>query len=48
MDYAQQQNTPSFQTIGDKVYKQQNGELTDTGISARRFGEMTDREKMEL
>jgi len=37
MDYAQQQNTPSFQTIGDKVYKVQNGQITDTGIQAEKW-----------
>lgn len=30
------QSRASFQTIGDKVYKVQNGQMTDTGIKAER------------
>lgn len=30
-----QKNIPTYQTLGDKVYKLQNGVLTDTGISAK-------------
>lgn len=31
---ALQQSNAQFQTIGDKVYKVQNGQMTDTGIKA--------------
>jgi len=37
MDYEQQQNTPSFQQIWDKVYKVQNGVMTDTWIAAEKW-----------
>ena len=30
------QGNASFQTIGDKVYKVQNGQMTDTGIKAEK------------
>ena len=30
------QSRASFQTIGDKVYKVQNGQMTDTGIKAEK------------